>query len=356
MKLDAKALLKRYQPKQVQRLTTDRQVCVVRFSPDGKLLAAGGQDGSVRRWDTAGDKLTALPPLTGHNGWVQGLAFHPDGKRLFTADSWGRLSCWPYAERTPKPLWSIPQAHAGWVRQLAVSLDGATVASCGRDGLVQMWSADGKKLRELTGHGQDVFAVAFHPDGKSLVSGDLKGVVKRWDVATGKVLRTFDARRMYRYDRIQDVGGVRSLAFDPAGTMLACGGSEPKSGGFVQGAALVLLFDWTSGKLRQALKVGADNEGFVYDLAFHPDGFLMAVSSGQPGVGKLFFHQPGEAQPFFTTGAMPNCHALAVQPGGRRLVVSATNANSSGNGRLLGKNKEYAGNWSPLHVWDLPRK
>jgi hypothetical protein len=50
---------------------------------------------------------------------------------------------------------------------------------------------------------------------------------------------------------------------------------------------------------------------------------------------------------------MPNCHALAAHPDGKRVVVAATNANSSGNGRNLTKEKAYPGNTSPLHVWQL---
>jgi hypothetical protein len=52
---------------------------------------------------------------------------------------------------------------------------------------------------------------------------------------------------------------------------------------------------------------------------------------------------------------MANCHALDLHPDGRRLVVSATNANSNGNGRRLGGGTEYPGNWSPLHLWEMPR-
>ena len=79
----------------------------------------------------------------------------------------------------------------------------------------------------------------------------------------------------------------------------------------------------------------------------------MGVTSGQPGSGKLFFQRPSDAQPFFVTPKMANCHALAVNPNGTRLVVSATNAGSSGNGRLLkGKSIRH---FSPLFVWDLPR-
>jgi WD40 repeat protein len=352
--LGPKELLERYQPKQGQTLTHDRQLGVVRFSPDGKVLAAGALDGTVRRWDAA-NAFAPLPPLLGHNGWVQALAFHPDSKRLFTADSWGRLCCWPFTEKEPKPLWSVAAAHDGWVRRLVVSPDGGAIASCGVDRVIRFWSADaGKKLRELAGHEHDVYSLAFHPDGKSLVSGDLRGVVKHWDLASGKAVRAFDASAMYRYDRMQDVGGVRWLAFDRAGAALACGGGQPSSGGFVQGVPLLLVIDWPAGKVTQSLKIGGDSDGFVLDAAWHPDGFVMGVTSGQPGQGKLFFHRPGDTQPFFLTPAMPNCHALAVHPNLTRLVVSATNGSSGGNGRVLDKNKEYAGNWSPLHIWDLP--
>ena len=179
--------------------------------------------------------------------------------------------------------------------------------------------------------------------------------VKHWDPAVGKCVREFDARSMYVYERIQDVGGVRTLAFDKAGTTLVCGGSQPTSGGFVQGAPLVLWFDWPSGALRQTLKLGGDTDGFVYDMFLHTDGFLMGVSSGQPGSGKLFFHLPGAEQPFFAATTMANCHALAVHPEGYRLAVSATNGGSNGNGRQLDQNKEYPGNFSPLYFWDLLR-
>jgi WD40 repeat protein len=355
MRPDTKAAPARSQPKEGKVLKLEQQVCIVRYSACGKFLAAGGCDGRVHRWDAATDTLAPLPPLVGHDGWVQALAFHSDGKHLFTADTWGRLCCWPYAETQPRPLWTVTQAHDGWLRQAAVSPDGKLLATCGRDTVVRLWSTqNGTKQRELIGHGEDVFCVTFHPDGKSLVSGDLKGVVRQWDLATGKPGRTFDAKVLYRYDRIQDVGGVRCLAFDRAGATLACGGCEPKSGGFVQGSPVVLLFDWSTGARKHLHKLGADNDGFVYDLAFHPGGFFMAVTSGQPGSGKLLFHRPGEEKPFFLTTKMANCHSLAVHPQGRRLVVSATNGGSNGNGRRLGKNKEYPGNWSPLHLWDLP--
>jgi WD40 repeat protein len=349
---DPKQLLQKYQPKEVKQLKLDRQMCIVRFSPDGKLLVAGGQDAQIRRWD---EQLNELPALTGHGGWVQTLAFHPSSERLFSADSWGKLICWPAAEKEAKPAWTVEQAHDGWIRGLAASADGKQLATCGMDRKLRLWSAeDGKKLTELSGHADDVLSVAFHPDGKSVVSGDIKGIVKQWDVASGKPVREFDAKVLYRLDRLQDTGGARCLAFDKEGKVLACAGTQPKNGGNVQGVPTILLFDWQTGKVQHTLKHGADGDAYVYDVHFHPAGFLMAVSSGNPGVGKFYFQQPGDAQPFFVTPKMANCHSLAVHPNGSRFVVSATNGGSNGNGR--GANKDnYPGNWSPLVVWDMPK-
>ena len=94
-------------------------------------------------------------------------------------------------------------------------------------------------------------------------------------------------------------------------------------------------------------------DGFVHHLAWHADGFVMAVTSGQPGTGKFLSQQPDDAAPFFIV-PKPNCHSLAVHPNGKRIIVAATNGNSAGNGRPL-KGNGYLGNFSPLLVWDMPK-
>ncbi len=351
---DPKSTQAKYQLKPVKVLNPKQQLCTIRFSPDGKLLAAGSFEGTIRRWDASTDAFSELPTIAGHHGWVQRIVFHADGQRLFAADSWGQLICWNIAGKDAKQIWSVPDAHDGWIHGLALSLDGKQLVSCGRDRFIRLSSAqDGKDIHRIA-HTEDVLAVEFHPGGKSLLSGDLKGVIKEWDVQTGKAGRDFDARGMYLKDRLQDVGGVRCFAFDSAGEAMIAGGSVPKSGGFVQGALEILVFDWKTGKVKKTIKGSADTEGYVFDMVVHPDGFLMAVSSGQPGQGKLFFQKLDEAQPFFAL-PLPNCHSLSLHPNRMRLVVSATNGNSSGNGRPLGKNKEYPGNDSPLHIFDLPK-
>lgn len=335
-------------------MNADRQLSRVRFSPCGEYLVAGGFDPAVRRWRVTDTAFEPLPALEGHNGWVQALAFHPDRRRLVTGDSWGELRVWNYADREARPVRVTAAAHDGWLRDIAISADGRLIASCGMDQKVRLWSAeDGRRLHDLNGHGADVFAVAFHPDGRSLVSGDQFGNVHQWDVTSGQRTRTFDARPLYMQSRLQDVGGVRVLRFDASGRMLACAGTRPSVGGNVQGVPTILLFDTETGRVQHTLAVGGGGDGFVYDLAFHTDGFLMAVASGNPGTGKFFFQYPTDREPFYLGTTMPNCQSLAVHPDGRRVVVAATNGNSNGNGRPL-RNGEYPGNFSPLHLWEIP--
>lgn len=330
-------------------ITPDVQVGCVRFSPCGTTLAAAAFDGTVRRWDFTGAEPVELARLPGHDGWVSSIAFHTDKTRLFSADSWGRLICWDYTSKSPKKLWVIPAAHDGWARKLAISPDGKTLASCGKDGFVRLWAADtGVKTAEFAAK-DGLLALTFHPAGP-LVTGNLHGVATVW--AEGKPTRTFDAKEMYLLDRIQDVGGVRCFAFSADGKTLFAGGSVPKTGGFVQAIPLLVAFDWENGKRLATWKGAADSEGYVHDLRMHPSGYVMGVTSGQPGNGRVFFWKPGEAQPFFTA-AKPNCHSLDLHPDGSRLAVAATNANSSGNGRVKGAGSEYMANYSPIYLWKI---
>jgi WD40 repeat protein len=325
------------------------QVTRVRFSPDGKLLAAACTDGLVRRWDVTGKEPAELPPLAGHNGWVTGLAFGKDA--LFTADSWGRLSAWDMAG---KQRWTLEAAHDGWVRMIAVSPDGSLVATCGKDGFARVWRpADGKKVGEINAKA-DTLAVCFAPDGKTLLTGDLFGTVREHELPVGKGLRTFEVKELYKLDRIQDVGGVRCLLFDPAGKTLLVAGAVPATGGFVQCTPLLVAFDRATGKRLWQWKGAADNEGYVTDLAWHPAGYVVGTTSGQPGQGKVFFLKPGEAAPFFVA-PKPNVHSVAVHPDGTRIAAALTNANSSGNGRVKGKGGEYPANVSPIQLWRIPK-
>src|SRR5262249_13149265 len=154
---------------------------------------------------------------------------------------WGRLTAWD-VDGTRR--WSVEGVHDGWVRDVALSPDTAVVATCGRDGYVRLWAAATGKRDIEWNVGADVFCLAVNRERLTLVAGDLFGMVREFHYASGKPGRTFEATELYKLDRIQDVGGVRCLLFDPEGKTLFVAGAIPSTGGFVQCTPLVIAFDF----------------------------------------------------------------------------------------------------------------
>jgi WD40 repeat protein len=118
-------------------LTKDGDYRCLAISPDGRLLAAGGQDGSVRIWDVPSrHELTRLPQGT---GMVLGIAFTPDGKALVTGTIDGVVKVWEVARAQERAAfnWEI-----GAVRAVAFSPDGMTAAAGGFDNRVLLWDME----------------------------------------------------------------------------------------------------------------------------------------------------------------------------------------------------------------------
>lgn len=360
--------------KPISIIPTERQMSLVRFSPDGRMLYAAGRDSRIHRWDVSqpidaapagaqpgatnnepnskGPRYAELAPLAGHDGWVSAIAMHPQQPVIFSSDTWGRLIAWKLDIEPPSILWNHPQAHSSWIRQITLSPDGERLATCGMDKQIRLWSSrDGKLEREWPLASDDIFSIAFHPDGKAIVAGDLKGIVRHWNLADGSLVREFDAKSLYLLSYIQDVGGVRVLAFTPDGKSLAVAGAQPANGGFVEAMPTLKLFDWSTGAETQSIKLGEKTEGFVHDLAFHPEGFWMGVTSGQPGRGGVFFLRPGEPQPFYTQ-ALPNCHSIALAAAPKQLAVLA-NAGTYGQMKSMARQGIYPGNSSPIHLLEI---
>ncbi len=382
------------EPKDLKTFTTDRQLLSARFSPCGTVLASGAMDRVVMRWSVVEKKkaddvavsddiallgepakkpapknaknaknakpespveLVPLPPLAGFNGWVQSIAFHTTEKLLFVSDSWGKLACTPYEGDAPKSQWENATAHDAAIRRIAVSADGKLIATCGADQFVRVWnSADGKPVAKHE-HTSDIFVLTFTPDGTQIVFGDMFAKLSVLDFKADKIVRQFEAAPFYTLSRMQDVAGLRVLTFLDDGRTLLAAGCNPEGGGFVQGVPVLMDFDFATGKPVREVRLGTTKEGFVHDVAWHPEGFLIAVTSGQPGSGKLIILRPGEKEPSYTrTAGLANCHSVALHPDKRRFVVTSTNAGSNGNGRRLTADGEYPGNTSPLNLFEIP--
>ena len=109
-------------------------------------------------------------------------------------------------------------------------------------------------------------------------------------------------------------------------------------------------FSWDTCERTIVRELGGTADCYCEDLKFHPDGFLIAVSSGTPGTGKLQFIDFEVEEPLWMVSNLSNCHAIDVHPDGKTIAVTTTVRGSNGNGRKVDAEGNYIGNTSPIQI------
>jgi WD40 repeat protein len=270
-------------------------VYLVAYSPDGRWIASGGWDNTLRLWDARTGEAACAPLDNGD--LVKTLAFSPDGSRLVSARQ-DRLQVWEVATGRRREEIPVPAAN---ILAVAFRPDGATLAALDVSGGATVFdAATGAVVARLRlGAGHDIKALAYSPDGRWLAgAGADQTTVCLFDAHTYEpsaqfpghegVIRavTFspDSRRLASCSsdhtvRLWQIDGggcqvlsgptdeIFAVAFHPDGRRLASAGRD----------RAVWLWDLTRGEEAARLPGHTD---YVWSLAFSPDGATLVSGSG----------------------------------------------------------------------------
>lgn len=273
-----------------------KEVTALAFSPDGKTLFSGSNDGTVKSWDpsTGALKQTHEDPGTEIHGIalaadssflalgavgpdghgyvalvsnsaaglgatsrtipvdnVSGLALSPDHKTLAVGNGSTSVKLWDTSSGASRQL----EGQDTSPNTVAFAPDGQTLAAGGVGYPVTIWNVATGQMKQLTGHTSDIYKVAFSPDGQTLASASRDGTIKLWDLRTNSLIRTLG----------KDETNGDAVAFSGDGKTVAGTLAED-----------VNLWNVQTGSLEQTVR-GEPGATSVGVLAFAPDGKTIAT-------------------------------------------------------------------------------
>jgi WD40 repeat protein/uncharacterized caspase-like protein len=243
------------------------KVTSVAYSPDGKILASGSLDKTIKLWDVASGQ--EILTISGHGNGVRSVAFSPDGKTLASASDDATIKLWDVL--TGKNLRTF-LGHGGGVMSVAFSSDGRTLASGGEDNTIKLWDVDsGRVLRTIALKLQTDYyfdyavPVAFSPNAKSFASASWDKKVWVWDTAGERAEKTLDGNPD-NAPLVTPTPPTPSVAFSPKGDMLASGSSDNT----------IEVWDVAAG--REIKTLGGGKSSYT-SVVFSPGGEILAAGT-----------------------------------------------------------------------------
>jgi WD40 repeat protein len=265
-------------------------VWAVALSPDGNRIAAGGGAGRI----TVVDRQTGrtVTTLQGHGRTVYGLAFCDDGKTLLSGAADRTLRLWNLAEGSASDPPRVLRGHTGSVYAVAVSPAGDLWASASQDATIRLWNAtEATEQAVLRGHGDRVYGIDFSPRGDLVASASRDGTARLWRTADGLPVRS-----------LPHPTRVNAVRFTSGGRCLTT----------AAGDGLVRIWNTADGRLVETLR---GHEAGVWSLAV-AGGRL--VSGGGEGTVRSW-RTTGSSTPEITVGE--HVSSLAFHPAGTWFAV-----------------------------------
>lgn len=278
-------------------------VSSVVFSPDGKMLATGSRETTVKILEIPTGKVINTFPADDSIIWS--VAFNSDATQLVAGTYYWRVMIWnvPTVAEEPfqifehrAPIWSVVMSpddeivasssgdkrvkvwnlktgslifsfpdHSDTIYSIDISSDGKKLVSGSADQTIKIEDLDtGDLINTLNGHTGAIRSVKITPDGKKIVSGSYDTTVKIWDLKTGKLIKTLSGH----------TAEVISVDISRDGRYIASGGKDNN----------IKVWDLEKGELLNTLTGHTDE---VYTVAFSPDGNSIA-SGGKDRTIKLW--------------------------------------------------------------------
>lgn len=242
--------LKTQQPILNKQLTGE--ILSIAFSIDNRTLASSGTDRTIKLWNLQTGEL--LHSLSEHAWQMNSIAFTADNQKLVGGSQDGAIGVWDLAS---KKLIRTLSKDASRVHTVAISPDNSLLATSSRDNTIKLWDlSSGKALPALKGHSAPVNSLAIDPDSAILASGSTDGTIKLWNLYTGELIRTLD----------EHLGEVYAVAFSPDGQTIVSGGKD---------YTVRTWNAWTG----QNTHTFQGHTNIVHAVAFSPNGQTIASSS-----------------------------------------------------------------------------
>ena len=147
----------------------------VAFSPDGKTVVTGADNGSVILWDLKGNSI--LKEFKSAEA-INSIAFSPDGKTILTGCDDVTAVLYDIQKNTTQEF----KGHTAPVTSVAFSPDGKTILTGSIDNSARLWDLGAHTLQEFKGYSSWINSVAFSPDGKSILTGSIDKIARLWEV------------------------------------------------------------------------------------------------------------------------------------------------------------------------------
>jgi hypothetical protein len=294
---------------------TDDVLSVV-FSKDGRRLLSSSYDKTARLWDVETGR--EIQRYLGHNWWVWSAEFSPDQQQIVTASQDGTAIVWSTATGQAGPPFT---GHLGPVYAAAFSPDGKSVVSGGYDNRLLIWRLDElkpfnyqavvsggtnppPKFRALEGHTAAIDAVAFSPNGHLILSASNDNTIKLWDFASGRLIKSLRGH----------AGRVRSAVFSADGANVLSGSHDET----------VKLWDVAGYEEVRVLqgRVLQGHSDAVLSAEFSRDGRRI-VTASRDRTAKVWDTATGQVLKDFAEGHEYLVSTATFSPKGKRLLTAA---------------------------------